>query len=81
MEIETEKDLSGGEKICSCELADCVACQVCRPKQRDQTGATAVDYALLVVLVAGVIVFALSLFGEAIRPMFDAVNSVWPSIP
>jgi pilus assembly protein Flp/PilA len=44
-------------------------------KPRDEEGATAVEYGLLVGLIAGVIVVAVTLLGSKVTGMFTKVNS------
>lgn len=41
--------------------------------RRDERGATAVEYGIIVALVAGVLVGSLALFGSAITAMFNTV--------
>lgn len=44
---------------------------------RDEEGATAVEYALMVALIAVVIIAAVTLLGENVRDVFNAVaNSI-----
>lgn len=45
---------------------------------RDERGATAVEYGLMVALIAGVIVVAVSLLGERLQGAFDGVADSMP---
>ncbi len=46
--------------------------------QRDQTGATSAEYALVISLIAAVIFGTVAVAGEEIRGLFDAIAGVWP---
>jgi pilus assembly protein Flp/PilA len=46
---------------------------------RDETGASAVEYALLVALIAAVIVGAVTLLGENLKAVFNAVAGLFPT--
>jgi Flp pilus assembly pilin Flp len=48
---------------------------------KEQRGASAVEYALLVALISGMIIAAIGLFGDSVRTLFDSVNSIWPALP
>ncbi len=41
-----------------------------RPRQRSERGATAVEYALMMALIAVVIVGSVAIFGTAVRDLF-----------
>ena len=41
---------------------------------KDESGATAVEYGLIVGLMAAVLVTALSLFGDKLSDLFDAIS-------
>lgn len=47
-----------------------------RLERRDETGATAVEYGLLVALIAAVIIVAVSLLGTKISSVFNSVAGV-----
>jgi pilus assembly protein Flp/PilA len=46
-----------------------------QPLQRDDRGATAVEYGLMVALIAAVIVTAVSLIGTRLNSIFNTVSS------
>ncbi|GCD88935.1 Flp family type IVb pilin [Nocardioides sp. LS1] len=46
--------------------------------RRDDQGATAVEYGLLVALIAAVIIVAVALLGTKINAAFGAINAVMP---
>lgn len=43
--------------------------------RREETGATAVEYGLIVGLIAAVIIFAVTLLGNNILGMFNTINT------
>jgi pilus assembly protein Flp/PilA len=45
---------------------------------RDETGATAVEYAFMASLVAAVIAATVVLFGEEVLGLFQAIANAWP---
>jgi len=45
---------------------------------RDERGATAVEYGLMVCFIAAVIVVAVTAFGLAVSGAFGSFNSQWP---
>jgi len=45
---------------------------------KDETGASAVEYALLVALIAAVIVGAVTLLGGNLKAVFDSVAGMFP---
>jgi pilus assembly protein Flp/PilA len=49
-----------------------------RRVERDQRGATAVEYGLLVALIAGVIVVAVAALGVKINTAFTSVTAILP---
>ncbi|TQK70614.1 MULTISPECIES: Flp family type IVb pilin [unclassified Nocardioides] len=49
------------------------------PLGRSQRGATAVEYGLLVALLAAVIVFAVVLFGGGVGDLFENTNASFDS--
>jgi Flp pilus assembly pilin Flp len=42
-----------------------------------QDGATAVEYALLITLVGGVVAVAVAIFGGHVKAMFESVINLW----
>ena len=42
--------------------------------KRDEKGATAVEYGLMVALIAVVLIVAVNLIGQTLSPMFDDVS-------
>jgi Flp pilus assembly pilin Flp len=49
--------------------------------KEDQKGTAAIEYALLVAMIAGIIVVAVGLLGDSVHALFDSLNAIWPSIP
>jgi pilus assembly protein Flp/PilA len=47
---------------------------------RDDTGVTAMEYALLACLIAMVIVASVGLLGKAVASLFSRVGDNWPSL-
>ena len=45
-----------------------------RPLRRDDSGATAVEYGLMVALIAVVIIAAVTLLGNKLSGMFDSIS-------
>ena len=45
---------------------------------RDETGATAVEYALLASLIAAVVAATVVLLGEEVLGAFELIVSLWP---
>ena len=52
---------------------------VAKALQRDDQGATAVEYALMAAAVAGVIVVIVFALGGQVSGLFDGVTSLWAS--
>jgi Flp pilus assembly pilin Flp len=48
------------------------------PVRRDDRGVTAVEYALLLVCIAGVIIAALKIFGNALGGVFSQFSNNFP---
>lgn len=53
-------------------------CVLHRLFANDETGATAVEYAIMVGLIAVVVVASVATFGLAVRSLFSAFNTAWP---
>jgi len=53
---------------------------VTRPVRRDERGVTAVEYALLLIGVAAVLVVALGIFGKALGGVFSSFSTSFLSI-
>jgi pilus assembly protein Flp/PilA len=47
-------------------------------RQDSERGATAVEYSLLVSLIAAVIVGVVATLGGQVTVLFDAISAVWP---
>ena len=45
---------------------------------RDETGATAVEYAVMVGLIAAIIILAVQILGEETNNAFQSVLDAWP---
>jgi pilus assembly protein Flp/PilA len=53
----------------------CVVNYVTRPLYRDDCGATAVEYGLMVALIAAVIVVAVTALGDKLKTVFNSIST------
>jgi len=53
----------------------CVVNYVTRPLYRDDRGATAVEYGLMVALIAAVIVVAVAALGDKLKTIFNGIST------
>jgi pilus assembly protein Flp/PilA len=53
----------------------CILNFVTQPLQRDDRGATAVEYGLMVALIAAVIVVAVTALGDKVKTIFNSIST------